>query len=208
MAFGRFARSATRIIKKLHTDVVFATSTPLTVGIPGMKGARYLGVPFVFEVRDLWPEAIISLGYKNPAVIWYLRRLGHTIYHAAHRIIALSFGIKEGICRTGYPDEHVTVVPNSSDIDLFKPCADKTLDERFGAPNDFRLIVTGANGLDAVLDAAAELKRRVGAGIKFVFTGQGRERERLIQRSRDEGLHRLFAGLIRCQNMSWLRYCP
>ena len=54
-SFGSFARAATRLVRQLDADLVFASSTPLTVGIPGMKGADALGVPFVFEVRDLWP---------------------------------------------------------------------------------------------------------------------------------------------------------
>ena len=62
LAFGRFARTARKLVSRLDADLVFATSTPLTVGIPGMKGARRLGVPFVFEVRDLWPEMLIALG--------------------------------------------------------------------------------------------------------------------------------------------------
>jgi len=98
MAFGRFARTATRVVSKLDADLVFATSTPLTVGIPGMKGAKRLRVPFVFEVRDLWPELVIAMGMlRNPLLVAYARRLERKIYRAAQRVIALAPGIKEGI---------------------------------------------------------------------------------------------------------------
>lgn len=192
LAFGRFARTATRLVKSLDADLVFATSTPLTVGIPGMKGAKKLGAPFVFEVRDLWPELAIALGVvKNPLLKWYTRRLERNIYFAARRIVALAPGIKKGVCRTGYAAERVTVIPNSSDLDLFQPCGEKTLDDRFGSPTGFRLVFTGAhglaNGLDAVLDAALELKRRGEGGIRLVFIGDGGQRERLIARSRADG---------------------
>ncbi len=192
--FWRFAWSATKIVKGLDADLVFASSTPLTVGIPGMKGARHLGVPFVFEVRDLWPEIPMAMGaVKNPLLVWYLHHLERKIYFAADHIIALAPGIKQGICRTGYPEERVTMIPNASDLDLFEPTDDKNLqDERFGPPGDFRLVFTGAhglaNGLDAVLDAAVELKRRGEKGLRFVFIGYGGQRDRLIQRSRDDGL--------------------
>ena len=194
LAFGRFARTATGVVSKLDADLVFATSTPLTVGIPGMKGARRLGVPFVFEVRDLWPELAIALGViKHPLLTWYTRRLERNIYHAAHRIIALAPGIKEGICRTGYPPDRVTMIPNSCDLDLFRPSDDILVDKRFGSPDEFRLVFTGAhglaNGLHAVLDAAAELKRRNVVGIRFVFIGKGGQRDALIRRSHAEGLH-------------------
>lgn len=196
LAFGRFAREAEKIVSRLDADLVFATSTPLTVGLPGMKAARRLGVPFVFEVRDLWPEIPIAIGVvRNPLLKWYLRRLERRIYTAADHIIALAPGIRDGICRTGYPRERVTLVPNSSDLDLFLPSPDKTLGERFGGPEDFKLVFTGAhglaNGLDAVLDAAAELKKRGEASVRFVFIGRGGQRERLMRRSREEGLEAL-----------------
>lgn len=192
LAFGRFARAATRIVGRLDADLVFATSTPLTVGIPGMKGARRLGVPFVFEVRDLWPELPIALGVlRNPLLRWYARRLERRIYRAAVRVIALAPGIRDGVCRTGYPADRVAVIPNCSDIDLFRPDEASLDDPRFGPAGDFRLVFTGAhglaNGLDAVLDAAHELCRRGERGIRFVFIGEGGQKQRLIERSRRDG---------------------
>jgi len=198
LAFGRFARSATRVVSKLDANLVFATSTPLTVGIPGMKAAKRLGVPFVFEVRDLWPDLPIALGVlKNPLLVAYARRLERRIYHAAKQVIALAPGIKEGICRTGYPLEQVPVIPNSSDLELFKPTSERLTDNRFGSPDDLRLVFTGAhglaNGLDSVLDAAAELKRRGATGVRFVFIGEGGQRARLMERSSQAGLNSLIS---------------
>ena len=160
-AFRNFAVQAAHVASSLKGDLVFATSTPLSVGIPGMKAARKLGVPFVFEVRDLWPELAIAMGVlKNPLLIWYARRLELKIYRSAARIIALSPGMRAGIIDTGYPSERVTMIPNGCDLDLFRPNSEPLNDERFGAPDDFRLVFTGAhglaNGLDAVLDAAVE----------------------------------------------------
>ena len=193
LAFGRFARAATKLVSRLDADLVFATSTPLTVGIPGMKAAKRLGVPFVFEVRDLWPELPIALGIvRNPLLKWYTRRLERNIYFAADHIISLAPGIREGITATGYPLERTSMIPNSCDLDLFRPGDEPLSDPRFGAPEDFRLVFTGAhglaNGLDAVLDAAAEIKRRGVKGLRFVFLGEGGQRDRLMERSEKEGL--------------------
>lgn len=204
LAFGRFARTAAGLVSRLDADLVFASSTPLSVGIPGMKGARRLGVPFVFEVRDLWPELPIAMGIvRNPLLKWYVRRLERKIYFAADQIIALAPGIRAGICKTGYPAERVAMIPNASDLELFKPDGTPLVDERFGAPGDFRLVFTGAhglaNGLDAVLDAVAELKRRGERGLRFVFIGEGKERAGLMARSQREGLD----GMI-----SWVRLVP
>ncbi len=193
VSFFRFARGATKIVSKLNADIVFATSTPLTVGIPGMKGAKKSGAAFVFEVRDLWPELPIALGVlKNPVLIWYTRRLERKIYRAAIHIIALAPGIKEGICNAGIPESLVSIIPNSSDLDLFQPTDAKPQDPRYGSPDDFRLVFTGAhglaNGLDAAIDAAAEIKRRQLSGIRFIFIGQGNQKKRLMARSREEKL--------------------
>jgi glycosyltransferase involved in cell wall biosynthesis len=192
-SFYSFAWSAGSIIKSLRPDIVFGTSTPLTVGLPGMKGARRHRVPFVFEVRDLWPELVIATGaMTNRFGIAYLEHLEKKIYFAAQRIIALAPGIKDGICRTGYPQDRVAMIPNACDLDLFKPDAEPISDDRFGGPDEFRLVFTGAhglaNGLDAVIDAAAELKRRGEKGVRFIFIGAGGKRDHLVQRTRDEGL--------------------
>lgn len=203
-SFFNFASSARVEVEAVKPDLVFATSTPLTVGIPGMKAARRLGVPFVFEVRDLWPELPISMGIiRNPLLKWYTRRMERNIYRAAKHIVALSPGIRDGIVRTGYPAERVTLIPNSSDLDLFKPDSTPLDDARFGDPGDFRLVFTGAhgvaNGLDSVVDAAVELARRGEKGIRFVFIGQGRERDRLMKRSKDEGADKLI---------TWMAFVP
>lgn len=191
--FHRFAKGAMRIVRELDANLVFASSTPLTVGIPGMRAARHLSVPFVFEVRDLWPEIPIAIGaVKSPVLKWYLRRLEKKIYFAAKHIIALSPGMKEGICRTGYPQERVTMIPNSADLGLFQPTRERLDDDRFGPPDDVRFIFTGAhgpaNGLDALLDAAAELKRRKARGVRIVLIGDGKSKPHLLERSQREGL--------------------
>lgn len=192
-SFGRFAKAATRLVKRTDADLVFATSTPLTVGIPGMKGARRLKAPFVFEVRDLWPELAIALGVlTNPFMRSYAQRLERKIYRAATRIIALAPGIKEGVAKKGYPPAQIDMIPNGCDVDLFVPTEERLEMEEFGSPDEVRFIFTGAhglaNGLDAVLDAAAELMRREEYGVRFIFLGQGNQKQALVDRAEAEGL--------------------
>lgn len=191
-AFLRFAQTAQRVAMDVKPDLIFATSTPLTVGIPAMRASRRLRVPFVFEVRDLWPELAVALEVvRSRALIKAARWLERKTYFSAKRIIALAPGMKEGICETGYPAERVTIVPNGCDLDLFRPSEVRTTRDDLGG-DDFKLVFTGAhglaNGLDAVIDAAAELKRRGERGVKFVMIGHGREKARLIERTRTEDL--------------------
>ena len=124
--FQSFANLATTVGKKLdRPDVVYATSTPLMIGHAGRDLARHFGVPFVFEVRDVWPQALINTGtLRNPLVIWWLRRMERRIYAAADHIVALSPGMKAGVLAAGVPGEKVSVITNGSDADLFRPDLD------------------------------------------------------------------------------------
>lgn len=195
--FRRFAKKAQRAVEAENADLVLATSTPLTVGIPGMKGARRLGVPFVFEVRDLWPELPIAMGIiKNPLMKWYLRRMERNIYRAAAHCIALSPGMKEGIAATGYPADRITMIPNAADLDLFRPDGGLPEDRWVGDRACCRFVFSGAhgpaNGLDALIDAAVELKRRNETGIQFVCVGDGRLKPDHIERTRRLGLESIL----------------
>ena len=133
-----------------------------------MELSRYFGVPFVFEVRDLWPEALVNVGaLNNPAAIWWLRRMARRIYREADHIVALSPGMKEGIVRTGIAAEKVTVIPNASDLDLFRPGLDGSASrERLGLGKRFAAIYFGAmglaNGLEYVIEAAKDPGRARG----------------------------------------------
>jgi glycosyltransferase involved in cell wall biosynthesis len=183
LKFYQFARLAARIGKKLaRPNVVFATHTPLSIGLAGLTLSRHFNVPFVFEVRDLWPEALVNVGaLKNPAAIWWLRRMARKIYTGAKHIVALSPGMKEGIVRAGVPDEKVTVIPNGCDLDLFGPDVDgSAARERLGLGDKFAAVYFGAmglaNGLEYVIEAARILAERGNGDIVLVLHGSGAKR--------------------------------
>jgi glycosyltransferase involved in cell wall biosynthesis len=191
LKFYQFAWLAARIGRKLaKPDVVFATHTPLTIGLSGLALARHFDVPFVFEVRDLWPEALVNVGaLKNPAAIWWLRRMAAKIYSGAKHIVALSPGMKEGIVRTGVPAEKVTVIPNGSDLDLFSPDVDgSAARERLGLGDRFAAVYFGAmglaNGLEYAIEAARILAERGNSRIVLVLHGSGGKRPDLEKMAR------------------------
>ncbi|OHB65436.1 MAG: hypothetical protein A2168_01715 [Planctomycetes bacterium RBG_13_50_24] len=199
LKFYQFAWSACRIGKKLpKPDVVFATHTPLTIGLAGLTLSQYFKVPFVFEVRDLWPEALVNVGaLKNPLAIWWLERMAKKIYTGAKHIIALSPGMKEGIVRAGVPAGKVTVIPNASDLDLFGPDIDGSEQrERLGLKDRFTAIYFGAmglaNGLEYVIEAARILAERGGNKIVFVLHGNGGKRAELEKMSREYKLQNII----------------
>jgi len=204
LKFYEFARAASQAGKRLpRPDLVFATHTPLTVGLAGADLSDYFGVPFVFEVRDLWPEALVNVGaLSNPAVIWWLRRMARAIYRKADHIVALSPGMEEGIVRTGVPAEKVTVIPNASDLDLFRPDLDgRMYRERLGLGKRFAAIYFGAmgmaNGLEYVIESARILAGRGKDHIVFVLHGSGGTRAELESLARGYNLTNVvFSDLV------------
>lgn len=202
--FYQFANLAARVGKKLaKPDIVFVTHTPLTIGLAGIKLSRYFDVPFVFEVRDLWPEALVNVGaLKNPLAIWWLRRMAKKIYSAANHIVALSPGMKEGIVLSGVPEQRVTVIPNGSDLDLFRPDINWSVcHHRLGLDNRFAAIYFGAmghaNGLEYVIEAARILAERGKDHIVIVLHGDGGKRPELEKMTHDYKLTNVvFSDLV------------
>lgn len=195
LGFHKFAWKAAQIGKRQERpDVIFATHTPLMVGVSGVLLRRHFEVPFVFEVRDLWPEALVNIGVlRAPLVIAYLRRMAAFLYRGADHLSAASPGMKEGILKYGIADEKVTVVTNASDLAIFGPQVDGSAERgRLGLGDRFAAIYFGAhgraNGLDYVLDAAAELKQRKREDIALVLHGDGGLKAELKARAEQEGL--------------------
>lgn len=174
-------------------DVVFATSTPLTVGIPGWIASLRHGTPFVFEVRDLWPEAAIQMGAigRRSVIGRVAKALERFLYrHAAH-VVALSPGMVAGVIAEGVDPDRVHMVPNSSDLDLFEPGdKDPELVERYGLEGKFVVGYAGAIGPsnaveDNVPEAARLLQERGRDDIVFVIAGEGKSLPALTDRTQD-----------------------
>src|SRR5438105_2807505 len=105
-AFLAFAWRAAHKAAALRGDVVFATSTPLTIAIPAVYAAWRSRAPMVFEVRDLWPAVPIAIGaIRNPLIKWAALRLERFAYRHAARVVALAPGMRGEIAATGYPVE-------------------------------------------------------------------------------------------------------
>ncbi|MDD2272295.1 MAG: glycosyltransferase family 4 protein [Desulfuromonadaceae bacterium] len=191
--FVLFAWRSVKLALQLRYDLLFATSTPLTAGIPGIVASVLRRKRFVFEVRDLWPELPREMGViTNPMILAAMSALEWLSYHTAHACIGLSPGIVQGIVRLGIHSEKVGMIPNGCDLDLFNPDNGEFLRPVGVDKDDFVAIFSGAhgiaNGLDAVLDAAAELKRKGRNDIKLVFIGDGRLKPALVKRATDEAL--------------------
>lgn len=190
--FLKFALRSVMLALREPYDLVFATTTPLTAGIPGIVARWLRGKTFVFEVRDLWPELPRAMGViRNPVVLLAMGVLEWASYRSAHALVGLSPGIVEGIMHRGVPRERISLVPNGCDLDLFAQDASPWRPEGV-ATTDLMAVFAGthgmANGLDVVLDAAAELKRRGRGDIKLVLIGNGKLKPNLQARAAREAL--------------------
>lgn len=205
--FLRFALAAMPRAIRARPDLVYATSTPLTVALPALA-ARAFATPYVFEVRDLWPELPVAMGVlTNRAAIGALSGLEWAAYHGARAVVALSDGMAAGVARRGIESGRIAVIPNGCDLDLFTPDAPPAA-APWLQPGEVAAIYAGAhgraNGLDQLLDAAARLR---GAKLRLVLCGEGSEKPRLRRRAADEGLanvtfldplpRRVMPGLLR-----------
>jgi len=189
-------------LKQSNVDLVFATSTPLTIGIPALINKKLKGIKYVFEVRDLWPEVPIQMDairkqwMKN--ALYFIEK---KIYRNATHIIALSPGMRDGVLRQGISTSKVSLIPNMSKKDEFYPrISNKTLAKKFGIDlNCFNAIHFGAmgiaNGLESVLKAAEELMARQVTEINFIFLGAGKTEEDLVATARENNLRNVkFLG--------------
>lgn len=181
LSFVNFVRLATQAAMKVkEVDMVYATSTPLTVGAIALFLRRVRGWRYVFEVRDLWPEFPIQIGaVRNPVLIKMLRWLERRIYQKAEHIVALSPGMKEGVIKAGTPAEKVSMIPNMSKPDQFWPREkNEEVAGQFGIDTTkFNVIHFGsmgpANGLSYMIEAAKCLKDRGDDTVRFIFMGSG-----------------------------------
>jgi glycosyltransferase involved in cell wall biosynthesis len=192
LTFVKFALRSIGLGFTEKYDVLFATTTPLTAGIPGILARWLRGKPFVFEVRDLWPELPRAMGViRNPLVLGAMSVLEWISYHSAHRLVGLSPGIVDGIAHRGIPRNRVASVPNGCDLSIFSAEAHSWRPVEVHA-TDLMAVFAGthgmANDLDSVLNAAAELKRRGLHNIKLLLIGQGKLKASLQARVVLEGL--------------------
>jgi len=195
-AFFRFALKAGNKASSFDADLIFATSTPLTIAIPAIFAKKKLKIPMVFEVRDLWPELPIAIGaLKNPVIKYVAKKLERYAYKHSKHIVTLSPGIRDGVIETGYPEKKLSVIPNSCDIDLF------TVDNEVG--HSFRIkykwlqdrplvAYTGTlghiNGVGYLAEVAKEMQN-INPEVCFVVVGDGVEYQKIKELAIEYGVY-------------------
>ena len=177
VAFLRFVWGSAVKGARIPADVVFASSTPLTVAIPALIAAKLQRCDFVFEVRDLWPSVPVRLGYlTRPSIISLAQSLERLAYRSARSIIALSRGMAEGVLQT-CPSGDVHIIPNAADIDLFNAAArnrSELMDDNLG---ESRPTVVYAGSMGEIYNIQWLVRLAAAApGVRFILVGEGKTR--------------------------------
>lgn len=183
-AFFSFSWRAAKKAAEIGGNIVFATSTPLTIAIPGVYASKRLKIPMVFEVRDLWPEVPIALGaLKNPLTKSAARWLERFAYRNSSHIVALAPGMKEHIIGKGFPSEKITVIPNGADVELFSVPEEtgEALRRQVEWLGDRPLVVYAGtlgrvNGVGLLVDLA-EAVSTISPDVLFAIIGSGKEED-------------------------------
>lgn len=195
-AFFFFAMHAGNKAIALGGDIIYASSTPLTIAIPAVKAKKKLGIPLIFEVRDLWPELPIAIGaLKSPVTKALARRLERYAYSNSEHVIGLSPGMSEGVIKTGYPESQVSTVPNSCDLEMFATPADEGASFRKQLPwlEDRPLVIYAGtmghiNGVSYFADLA-KCMQSINPEVRFLIIGEGAEVNKVQQRAKVLGVY-------------------
>jgi glycosyltransferase involved in cell wall biosynthesis len=153
-------------------DIVIGSSPQLFAAAAARTLARRLRVPFVFEVRDLWPESLEAIGGRRGVAYAYLQRLANGLYRDADRVLVLARGVADYLEKHGVPARKIILVPNGVDVAGLPPDTPSTPPQGRAA---LTLVYAGAhgpaNGLEQVLDAAARLQNEL--SVRFKLIGDG-----------------------------------
>lgn len=195
LTFMKFVVKSTFRVLKLKGDVVLATSTPITIALPAMIKRSLHKVPFIFEVRDVWPEVPVAMGIiNNKILVKLLNRFEKRIYKKAAHIVPLSDDMKKSIeQRTAIPVRKISVIPNISEVVRFgKYDAGKSiLSGLLGYTPQKTVLYAGTlgmvNGLKYLVDLAVYM-RKLDDTVVFVVFGDGMEKTQLLQYAAEQGV--------------------
>ncbi|MEI6161510.1 MAG: glycosyltransferase family 4 protein [Roseococcus sp.] len=220
-AFLAYALRAGQLAAGGNWDLVIASSTPLTVALPALLVRRLHGTPFLFEIRDPWPELPAALGLRNRALLAGMERLARAACQHAQAVIALTPGMGETALARGAAPERLHIIGQGCDLDLFGPQIAPWRPEVAGS-QEMVAVYAGAhgraNGLDLLLNAAAQLRAAGERRVRILLVGEGSEKPRLQAETAARGLDNLtfldpmpkreLAGLLAASEVGLLCLAP
>jgi glycosyltransferase involved in cell wall biosynthesis len=163
-------------------DLVVATSPQFFCAVAGYLVSRLKRRPFVFELRDLWPESITTVGAMRPSLpIRYLEKMERFLYRKAVRVVALTEAFKRNLIARGFPSSKIEVITNAVDLSFFTPLSRPLeLAGKLGLNGEFVASYIGtvgmAHAVEGVVEAAEKL--RTHPEILFLVVGEGAHKKK------------------------------
>ena len=180
-------------------NFVIATSPMLFTAMAGCMVGGMRRIPFVFELRDMWPESIKAVGaMKDSLAIRFFEIIEMFLYRKASRIVSVTESFRNILIRRGIDPDKIDVVTNGVDLSRFGTMSkDKNLVRKYGLEDKFVAGYIGTHGmahsLETILDAADRIRKtNNGGGFRFVFLGDGARKKELIERAKEMGLENVI----------------
>ncbi len=177
-------------------DVAIGSSPTFFAAMAAAWAGKCFRIPFIMEVRDLWPAIFVELGVlRNRRMIRWLEMIEMTLYRLSTRVVTVTEAFRRNLIERGIPAEKVHTIPNGADTNYWQPVSHSAeLRKKIGVNNDFVVLYIGAHGisqsLGRILETAVRLKDR--SDIRFVFVGEGAEKDELVSKACNMGLQNVI----------------
>ncbi|EMS77720.1 glycosyltransferase family 4 protein [Desulfotignum phosphitoxidans] len=176
-------------------DLVISTSPQFFSACAAFLISRMRQIPFVFELRDIWPESIKAVGaMKSSLIIRMLEKIEIFLYHHAVKIVSVTHSFKNTLIRRGVPGDKITVVTNGVDLERFRPREkDDHLVAQYGLKGKFVAGYIGTHGmahaLETLLEAADQVRHQAGGDrFRFILLGNGARKAHLLEKAKEMDL--------------------
>ena len=176
-------------------DVAIGTSPTFFAAMSAAAATEKFRVPFIMEVRDLWPACFVDLGViRNRRLIRILERWEVSLYRRANHIVTVTSAFRDDLVRRSIPSKKITSIPNGADEEFWVPQERSGfLDQAAGGSRGFNVLYIGAHGISQalirILEAAREFK--LSTDVRFFLIGEGAEKARLQILAGEMGLSNL-----------------
>lgn len=175
-------------------DIVVGTSPQFFTACAAYLVSRFKRIPFVFELRDLWPESIKAVGAMDDSfILRLLEWIEIFLYRSADAIVPVTHSFKTHLIERGIAFEKIHVVTNGVNLSHFSPiCRDGVLAKKLGLDNQFVCGYIGthgmAHGLETLLDSAKLLQEQGHSDVRFLFLGDGARKLSLKEEAQNRGI--------------------
>jgi glycosyltransferase involved in cell wall biosynthesis len=196
LSFMTSAFLASLFVRK--PDIVIGTSPQFFTACAAWATGKLKRIPFVFELRDLWPESVKAVGaMQDSAAIRLFEKVEMFLYRQAARIVSVTESFKRILAGRGIDPGKIEVITNGVDISRFQPLAkDAELVARYGLEGKFVAGYIGTHGmahaLETILEAAERLQQAGEDGFRFILLGHGARKQSLVEKAKEMGLNNVI----------------